>query len=535
MVRTFVTSFKVSFAQNANILIYFLKKTPFVGKRIPEKLYKQIPVKIIMGIICGIWILLSELFKKFLYFGVMLLLPAYLIAKREARILPEFLHIFFFLSFVLSPLTKGAIFEINDMSAFYMITLMRADARKYYLGEILYRMLKDFIYFLLPLTIIGLIIGYTPLNSIVLILELTAFRLMASALDLYTYEKTGTIFAQKLSFFIPLLLLGFAAAYALPLLGITIDFQFLLFNLFIIVSILALGALSFIYLWRYKKYTPIAKLMLNRLSLVGLEISEADMNFELVKLNENKMSKEDLRTEIFDKKLGYEYLNSLFFLRHRRIIISPIKMRIAIIGIAFIIGMFLVLFFPNTRNAILLIIERITPAMVFIMYTLSTAGTICKAMFYNCDSSLLRYSYYREDKVILANFTSRLKTTVSLNIIPAIILSLAIALVAVASGASSRLISLIPLFLCILCLSCFFSIHHLFMYYVLQPYTAELTVKGSLFNFINVVVYLISYFCIRIKTSSYYFTLGILIITIIYIAVALILIYKLAPRTFKLK
>lgn len=535
MIRIFVTSFKVSFTQNANLLIYFLKRAPLVGKKAPEKLYKQMLVKIIMGIICGIWILLSELFKKFLYFGIMLLLPAYLIANKEARILPEFLHIFFFLSFVLSPLTKGAIFEINDMSAFHMITLMRADARKYYLGEILYRMLKDFIYFLPPITIIGLIIGYSPLNAIVLILELMAFRLMASALDLYTYEKTGTILAQKLFFVIPLLLMGFAAAYALPLLGITIDFRFLLFNIFVIFPILALGALSFLYLWKYKGYAPIAKLMLNILDLVDVEISEADINFQLVKLDENKMNKKDLNTEIFDKKQGYEYLNSLFFLRHRRILVLPIKTKSAIIGVVFIIGMFLVLFFPSTSEVIVQIIEKSAPALVFIMYTLSTGDTICKAMFYNCDSSLLRYSYYREDKVILANFTSRLKTTIILNIVPAIILSLAITFVVIASGASSTLISLIHLFLCILCLSCFFSIHHLFMYYVLQPYTAELTVKGSLFNFINVVVYLISYFSIRIKTSSYNFTLGVLVITILYMAVALILIYKLAPRTFKLK
>jgi len=159
----------------------------------------------------------------------------------------------------------------------------------------------------------------------------------------------------------------------------------------------------------------------------------------------------------------------------------------------------------------------------------------CKAMFYNCDSSLLRYSYYREDKVILANFTTRLKKTVLLNIIPAIALSLAIAGVLVASGSSSELFSMLPLFLCILFLSCFFSIHHLFMYYVLQPYTAELTVKSPLFRFINVVIYTLSYICLQIKTTSYYFTLVVHVITITYMAIALILIYKVAPRTFKLR
>lgn len=259
------------------------------------------------------------------------------------------------------------------------------------------------------------------------------------------------------------------------------------------------------------------------------------MVFEFVKLDETIMNKEDLTTGIYDKKQGYEYLNSLFFLRLRRIIISPIKARIAIIGVVFLIGIFSVLFFPSIREVLVLRIEKSNPALVFIMYTLSTGDTICKAMFYNCDSSLLKYSYYREDKVILANFTSRLKTTIVLNLLPAIVLSLAIAFLIIASGFSSRLINLVPLFLCILSLSCFFSIHHLFMYYVLQPYTAALTVEGTLFKFINVVVYLVSYSCLQIKTSSYNFTLWVLVITIIYMAVALILIYKVAPRTFRLR
>ena len=72
------------------------------------------------------------------------------------------------------------------------------------------------------------------------------------------------------------------------------------------------------------------------------------MNNQVLKSPEFEESiNEDLTTEIFDEKQGYEYLNSLFFLRYRKIMISPIKMRIAIIGIVFIIGMFLVQLFPN--------------------------------------------------------------------------------------------------------------------------------------------------------------------------------------------
>jgi hypothetical protein len=73
------------------------------------------------------------------------------------------------------------------------------------------------------------------------------------------------------------------------------------------------------------------------------------------------------------------------------------------------------------------------------------------------------------------------------------------------------------------------------MYYVIQPYTAELTMKSPLYIIINFIIYAISYICLQIKTSSYYFTLGVLGVTIIYMAAALVITYRVAPRTFRLK
>lgn len=535
MLRTFVNSFKFSFTQNANISIYFLKTIPIIGKKIPVRLYKQTRSKVIIGIISEIWGLLCIFFKKFLYILVLIILPSLFIAGNASPILPEFLHIFFFLSFILGSLMESTVFDINNMSAFYMINLMKVDPRKYYLGQIIYIRLTQFVYFLFPMIVMGLMLGFSPLKAVVLTLELLAFKFMSDFLHLYIYEKTGMILAEKTLFIFPVLLGGLAASYVLPVLGITIDFEFLLFNIFIISTLLILGTTSFIYLWRYNKYQQISKLMLTRDKLLGIENFEEDILFESVKLDENNMSKENLITKVYDKKQGYEYLNSLFFHRHRKILLSPIKILVTIIGVIFLICLCVILFFPSTRDHIPDIIGRITPLSVFIMYQMSTGDTICKAMFYNCDISLLRYHYYREGSVILINFTSRLKMTIFLNIVPAIALCLAIAGIIVASGFSSSLISLIPLLFCIIFLSCFFSIHHLFMYYVLQPYTAELTVDSPSFTIITVVMYLVCYTCLQIHTSSYYFTIGVLIVTIFYMAVALILTYKLAPKTFKLR
>ncbi len=247
------------------------------------------------------------------------------------------------------------------------------------------------------------------------------------------------------------------------------------------------------------------------------------------------MSKEGLNTKKYDEKHGYEYLNSIFFLRFRRILIKPIKQRIVIIGVLFLIATYFVFFMPERRGDLVNAFKNSIPILVFIMYSLSTGERICKAMFYNCDLSLLRYAYYREGNVIISNFTLRLKMVIILNIIPALTLCIAIVCIILASGYSSYIVGMIPLFLSILCLACFFSIHHLFMYYVLQPYTAELTVKSPLFKIINMVMYLVSYMCLQVRTSSYYFTTWIIITTIVYMVIALILTYRVAPRTFKLK
>ncbi|MBU3146401.1 hypothetical protein [Clostridium sp. CF012] len=535
MINTFINSFKVTFVERANTFIYFLKRVPLLGKKIPDNIYKKTHAKIVIGIIREILGVLAGFIGKAAYLGIMIILPAYLMTKDIAKMQPIFLHIFFFLSFVSAPLLKSIIFEKTNKKAFNMITLMKADARQYYLGEILYRNITGFIYFVIPVIIIGSIIGFSPLKAIVIVGELIAFILIGEWVQLYIYDKLEVVLMQKWLFMTVIIVLGLALAYGLPLLGLTIDFNPILFNAYVVITVLSLGVAAFIYLWKFKKYATIAKIQLTKDNLFNKDAFKTDMNFGNVKLDEKKMNKEDLNTKKYNNKQGYEYLNSLFFLRFRRIMVKPIVGRVIFIGIVFLIGMFLVFFMPSKKGELVSAIKKSMPMLVFIMYSMSTGERICKAMFYNCDVSLLRCGYYREAGVILSNFTSRLKRVVMLNLIPALTLCVAIVCIILASGYSSELIGMIPLFLCVICLACFFSIHHLFMYYVLQPYTAELTVKSPLFKFVNMVVYIACYLCLQIKTTTYYFTAGIIITTIVYIIIALILTYRVAPRTFKLK
>ncbi|MCB2295241.1 SoxR reducing system RseC family protein [Clostridium algoriphilum] len=534
MISLFINSFKVSFVEQANTFIYFLKRLPILGKKIPDNLYKRTHAKLIIGVIRSILGVFGGFIGKVIYLGIMIILPSYLITHDITKLQPAFIHIFFFLSLVMGPLMKTIILDENNIAAFNMITLMKADARDYYLGELLYRNITNFIYFVIPVMIIDLIIGYTPLRAIMLIGEVIAFRLIGEWLQLFIYDKTEVMLKQKGLYMSAVIIGGLFLAYGLPLLGYTIDFNLILFNSYVVITVLGIGVASYIYIWRYKRYTQIAKVLLTKENLYNIENIKNGITFATVKIDEERMSREDLNTKQYDEKQGYEYLNSLFFLRFRRIMINPIKQRIILIFILLLIALYFVFFMASKRGILVNTIKDSIPMLVFIMYSISTGERICKAMFYNCDVSLLRYAYYREANVILSNFTSRLKRVVIINIIPALTLCVAIACIIIASD-SSQLIKMIPLFLCIICLACFFSIHHLFMYYVLQPYTEQLTVKSPLFKIINTVMYFASYLCLQIRTSSYYFTTGIIITTVVYMAVALIVIYRVAPKTFKLK
>lgn len=183
----------------------------------------------------------------------------------------------------------------------------------------------------------------------------------------------------------------------------------------------------------------------------------------------------------------------------------------------------------NLSSAIL----RSSGFLVFILYCSSIGEKITKAFFFNCDNSLLRYNFYKESSIILSNFKSRLKITIILNLIPAICIGLGLSLVLIL--AKGDIVRFIPIFISIITLSCFFSIHYLFLYYIIQPYTSQLTVKSPIYKIASFIVYIAAYSCLQVETQSIWFTLTVILVTVIYALIALTLVYKFAPKNFKLK
>ncbi len=156
-------------------------------------------------------------------------------------------------------------------------------------------------------------------------------------------------------------------------------------------------------------------------------------------------------------------------------------------------------------------------------------------MFINCDHCMLTYRIFRTPKVLLGIFTQRLKTLIFINLLPSSILGLGLVLILYITGGTTNYLNYFILFISINAMSIFFSIHYLSMYYLLQPYNINTEIKNSTYSLVKTLTYFICYLMIQIKLPTFEFGIAIIIFTIIYTIISLILIYKFAPKTFKIR
>lgn len=521
---------------NANWFIYYFKRIPLIGKVLPDSIYGHITAKKRIAVLAVILKALGNLFGKAVFVGLIMVLPVIWIGKDFTPSLryQSYLHIFFIFNFVGSFLSSSA-FE-NGRNKFICIRLMRMDAKTYIVSTVLFHNLTDFLCFLPALIGFTVLMGGSLLDGVILAALTACFSFIGEATHLLVYSKTGIILCKKLMFVISLGALCLAAAYVPIFLHKPLILSPVLLGLPCILFLLLMGAVCVFIIVKFDQYYKIAAVTLKASDFsadTNHAVSEA--KFSGVAMREKEFSKEDLNSKKFEDKKGFAYLNAIFFERHKRLLVKPIVIRLVIITVLFIGCVVLSTCLPEFNKGLASQKDNILPIFVFVMYFASIGEQVSKAMFYNCDMSLLRYSFYRDKNAILSNFKVRLIRVAELNLIVACGISASVVGLFAICKVDWPIINMVSFVLSILFLSLFFSVHHLFLYYVFQPYTTELGMKNPFFSAIHSAVYLACYFCTKIKSAPSYFALIVLIATVLYIIAALVLVYKYAPKTFRVK
>ena len=221
--------------------------------------------------------------------------------------------------------------------------------------------------------------------------------------------------------------------------------------------------------------------------------------------------------------------------RHSKVLYKFAKNTTYVIIGVMILTLFIVLINSDLRKIINQQIIYILPILLFLMYFLNTGQRVAKIMFMNCDAAMLTFSFYRRRDVILSLFKERLKSIVGMNLIPSLILSFGLDLILYVSGGSTYIFNYVLIFLAVNAMSVFFSVHNLIIYYLLQPYNSSSDIKGSAYRFVSVITYYVCFYVNQLHISVYSFGIVMTLFSITYVVISLILVYKFAYKTFKIR
>ena len=172
---------------------------------------------------------------------------------------------------------------------------------------------------------------------------------------------------------------------------------------------------------------------------------------------------------------------------------------------------------------------------VFLMYCITSGRSITRALFYNCDHSLMKYGYYRRPDAILKNFRIRLRFMLKSELPMVVVLCVGFVIDTIIIGKADQWVKLLSIIACIVLLSIFYSVVYLCMYYIFQPYTEGGKETGVGYSVCKGVIYVVSYSCLQIDTLPQYFAAIIMVITVVGLVAGYALAYLMAPKRFVLK
>ena len=539
MIKDVRNVFRVQSAMSCNRFLFWLKKLHLVRRLFPDRLYAASAGKQYLMAAVEVLKLVSAFAGKFIYLFLCCLLPAMLIREDLGAegLWQNFLTALFFLSFF-----GGAFLQSNILTAslvkYTCVRQMGMGARASLAATAGREHLQSFVTFTPALIVFAALFGPGWWEGLLLTMQLAAVRCIGELFHVWVWDRWEKQPGKMVWYIMAVSVLSLAGAYATLLLPTPLPMERFLFNPAVYIASVGCGAWAGVWLLRYPHYHALVwkTCRAENVSTAAAKQNAVQAAFRDVQMKDSDLAAEDAGGRIAAMK-GYAYLNGLFFLRHRRLLNKPVKYALGIVAAAVLVGLGAVLFVPDTMTEMMAEFPvRFLPIFVFIMYLIcnSLGQRICKAMFYNCDISLLRYGWYRERKVLLRNFTIRLGQVAVRNLLVAAAICAGTALLTLAAGAP--LGGGLALFcLAVLSLAVFFSVHPLFLYYIFQPYTAQLAVKNPFFGILNWVVYFLCWMCLQIKQPTSVFTLLVVACTVAYSAVALAVVWSRAEKTFRIK
>ena len=521
MINYLIKSFEFDIAYSVNSFIYILRGLPILKDLLTEDVYKDNLLKKMIKAFMIMFFLVRALALKFFYFFIIFVGCYKLFPNNLVR---SYFHIYFIFT-IIGLFINNKLLN-SSKKKYFSIALFKVNANELAKSNLIWNQVTNLILNSVCILFFGYLIQSPVFYSFILIIFTFFIRFIGEALNIMFYKKYNYIWYSnnKLYFGVLIALLSIAI---LPFINIYVSLR-LITVITLITS--ALGFIAANYLFNLTDY----KLLYQKLfSIVNVMNPKNDKDYLKQAMIEVREKDRLIDNKKIVGKKGYDLFNTIFFERHKEILIrSAKKYSLILIGIYIILG-YLVLNDIKYSEAISSLLHNNLGWFVVIMYFVNRGAIITQAMFFNCDHAMLNYNFYRESKNLLGLFKKRLLTVSKVNLLPALVVGAGNAVLLILCKDYNFLV-ISSTFLFIIFLSVFFSVHYLVIYYLLQPFNKDLEVRKMSYSFVTLITYIVSYMMTNVTMNSVLFSVLGLLFTIIYIALALYLVYKFAPKTFKL-
>ena len=555
-----------------NGLVYALKKTPVIGRFLPDRLYSTKFLKVIY------WVfhIIVEVFKLFIgkifglgmiYLVSLFLMTEYIEFDKASGVsAPELYACFALLLFILYALFGLLInrpyFKCTQEKE-YLVFMLRMNAGKLNNTLFVYDLFKLVTGYLIA-GIIALLCGarfwlYLGIPVLAVFIKLFGTGAQAFAFRIkHRRQKPMKDSAFSLVFRICVVLLSAPFIFAFIANGYYFPLPAVL---------AAAGVLVLLGIWGFtilKGFdSGLHRRALND-NIVRTEVSmykspDTTKNFKKLKA----------KGSVKGNKKGFEYLNALFVKRHgNMLIVKPIVFTVItflIMGLmifGFIYSYYLKFGSDNCLNMIgnnllnLILFGRYEDAlmpfdpqsaddffrwlaqshMLAMLIPVSVADNSFKstqAMYINCDNSLMTFSFFKQRDKIIRLFDIRFKQLIKIHLAPSIAFGLFADLILFYTGGQDYPFQyLLTILVCVL-MSAIYSMIWLSMYYLFQPFTTTVNVKSGIYNVIRIIIFFVFSVLVWVPSNTFVLALILLVFTAVFVFVMRKAVFRHAPRTWK--
>ena len=522
---------------NINSILHGLRSLPIIGKYISEKIYNIRFIKIIAFIIS----IQKEILKAFLgKLGIVLFLalvsvPVSTFTNHTAATTFLYGFVYFSLIFAFFHNIFGSTVEGN-----YAVLMMGMDPKKYVLARLLYKtasILIGYTLFAIPAAVIVKVPWYIALLLPISAVGYTAGRLGLQMLYFsarQSGEKTVSIEGNTAIITILVLIIIFGGAAVSP----WVVYYDMLIVCEITVAIGVIAAPVGLFLIRkfpYGLYRTALYAEHTKTEISKDKCKKANRGYKEYKISEIKTN-----DKVESRSKGFKYLNDLFIKRHGSVLYGRMMMTIAIGAVLITLASIFLHYeikeseLPS-QSTLRFLFSRHPGIFLFMLFVINSGAHMAHAMFSNCDSAMLMYGFYKDPGAIRKMYNIRCMSVIRLNIIPALMMAVFAVITLALTGGEDYAGQYIFTVLEIITAVTFFSIRHMTLYYILQPYTSDFLLKSYVYAFITFISGTFFFILIFVPINAKWLTLIGFAILISYYLASNLIIYRFGPKTFRIK